>query len=79
VLIEKYGFGRTHRDLNENLDTRRTPAGFGQLRNRRNEISATDKTNYCLSVIYGRLELVGAAYPSRARNPFMRRRNCGSF
>jgi len=76
VLIEKYGFGRTHRDLNKNLDTGRTPAGFGQLRNRRNEISTANKTNYCLSVVYGRVELIGGAYLSRARNPFMRRRNC---
>ncbi len=76
VLIEKYGFGRTHRNLNKNLDQPRRNPGIGQLRNRRNEISAANKSNYCLSVDFGRVELIGGAYFSRARNPFMRRRNC---
>ncbi len=75
VLIEKYGFARPHQNLNTNLDTRRNP-GIGQLRNGRNEISAAIKSDYCLAVVFGRVQLMAAAYASRASNPFMRRRNC---
>lgn len=49
---------------------------IGQFPNLRNEIMAVVASAYCLSVIYGRVQLIGGAYVSRTRNPFMRRRNC---
>ncbi len=73
---QKYGFGRSHQNLNRNLDRQKRNPGAGQLRNRRNEISAADKSGYCLAVDFGRIELIAAKYSSRAKNPFMRRRNC---
>ena len=75
VLIEKYGFRPPKDNLNKNLDTGNNP-GRGQLRNRRNEISAADGAAYCLAVGFGRAELIQAKYSSRAKDPFMRRRNC---